>query len=78
MQGGGGMPMMWLGSLIPLVLVLGLVWSVGRFRSSRPTRRARSAPGRDAREVLDHRFATGEIDEAEFRARRDTLGGQRS
>lgn len=34
-----------------------------------------TAPGPDARRILDERFARGEIDEEEYRRRRDVLRG---
>lgn len=78
MMQGGGMSMMWLGWLIPLLLVVALVWSVGKFRTSRPSRNPGAPQASDPRGILEYRFANGEIDEAEFRARMNTLNEPRS
>ena len=39
------------------------------------TRRVGDPPRRDARDVLDERYARGDIDEQEYRTRRETLRG---
>ncbi len=73
MWGGGGM--MWWGPIFWL-FILGLaVWLIASIARS-------SGGGRDpiirqpptSREILDERFARGEIDEQEYRRRRDVLG----
>jgi putative membrane protein len=60
---------MGIGMLLVLVLIAALVFFLvresGRTRSSGPS----------AQDALDHRFARGEIDEDEYRMRRDTLKG---
>lgn len=67
---GGGM---WLGPLfmfgLPLALIAFVVWWV------MGTRRSDNTPGRlkDARALLDERFARDEIDEDEYRRRRDAI-----
>jgi putative membrane protein len=70
--------MMWWGSgygwvwmLLSWVVIIGLVvWAVIVFSG-------RDAQGRDgppsARRILDERFARGELDEEEYRRRRDEL-----
>ncbi len=50
---------------------------VAIFRSGRGDRRANPAEGRDPLDILDERFARGEIDEAEYRERGDVLKGDR-
>lgn len=71
--GGGG----WLVMTLAMVAFWGLlVWAVvALFRSTQPGRTDRSAPP-DALEILDMRFARGEIDEDEYHARRSVLRGQ--
>jgi putative membrane protein len=73
--GGFGMGWMWLWWLLLLVgvvvVVVGLMlaWRSGdRSRAGGTARRPSSA-----REILDERFARGEIDEEEYRARRRVL-----
>jgi putative membrane protein len=73
--GGFGMGWMWLWWLLLLVGVvvvlvgLMLAWRSGdRFRGGGTAPRPSSA-----REILDERFARGEIDEEEYRARRRVL-----
>ena len=72
-------PFIWLlvGIALVTLVVVGVVALVRRSSSSRtapvaPVALAPTASG-SAEEVLAQRFARGEIDEAEFRARRDTL-----
>lgn len=68
MSGGGGwwMAMGW----FVLVVFAALVMFLALGRPDRPHRR--STPS-DAAEILAERFARGEIDEAEYRARSDAL-----
>lgn len=72
---------MWLWMLPVMVLVwvliaVGVVWSVrslvGDSRTT-PSEPQPSAERISAREILDQRYARGEIDDQEYRARRDTL-----
>lgn len=62
--GGGFMWIIW------LLLVAVIVWAV--IRTSSSDQRSDSRPS--ARDVLDRRFAEGEIDESEYRQRRKLLG----
>ena len=59
--GGGFMWLIW------IVLILVVAWAFGGLRNWRE-------PGeKSPRELLDQRFARGEIDEAEYRKRREIL-----
>lgn len=61
---GGVMGLFW------LVILLLLVWlAVGLFRRD-------GGGGQSAREILDKRYARGEIDETEYRRRRAELDDQ--
>jgi putative membrane protein len=64
----GGMWWMWIAGVIfwGSLLALG-VWAVLRF--------TRRDSGRDARRILEERFARGEIDAEEFQRRLQVLGG---
>jgi putative membrane protein len=66
-----GPSMMWMMWLFGLLFWAGLiafgVWAVRRFTERRP------AGG--ARQILEERFARGEIDDEEFQRRLRTLGG---
>ena len=62
---GFGGAFMW---LVWITLVLAIVWVVGQMRSD-GARRARSP-----RELLDERYARGEIDEDDYQRRRATMG----
>ena len=73
MMQGSGMSMMWLGWVIPVLLVVAVAWLVGRFRTSRPAPKPSPPPPGDARAALELRLVNAEIDEAEFRARLNTL-----
>lgn len=65
-----------------VVMVLGMVifWSLvifvvaAMFRGNRNDTGATGAPGRDPMDILDERFARGEIDAEEYQIRRNTLG----
>lgn len=65
---GGVMGWMWIGPALVLVglvslAVFGAMWARGRH----------SAPVEGVRQILDERFARGEIDEEEYRQRRAEL-----
>jgi putative membrane protein len=72
-DGGGGHWWWWLIALALLVtLVVVVVWLVTR--SGPPAASvARQQPRGSAEDVLADRFVRGEIDEAEYRRRRDAL-----
>ena len=65
--GWGGWLMMTIGMAGFWILLAVLV--VALLRSGRPA----GTPGPDAREILQQRFARGEIDAEEYQARLDTL-----
>ncbi|HEX2032514.1 MAG TPA: SHOCT domain-containing protein [Actinomycetota bacterium] len=71
MDMGSMMGSMWLWSLVGLLLLVALVvlavWAVRRFTAQPGTR--------DARRILEERFARGEIDADEFGSRLRTLEG---
>jgi putative membrane protein len=70
---GWGWAMMSFWSLLWIMLVVGLVWAVVQWsRGSGPTPPAPES-GKSAREVLDQRLASGEIDIDEYQARRAAL-----
>jgi putative membrane protein len=68
-HGGGlmgfGMILLW---LVPVVL---LVWLFARIAAG--GRRDTDAPSRSPRQILDERYARGEIDRDEYQARRADL-----
>lgn len=71
----------WLVMTLVMVAFWGLViWGlVAIFRgSSRDTDTATPSHGRDPMEILDERFARGEIDAEEYRARQDVLRATRT
>jgi putative membrane protein len=69
---GGGWGWMWIGGLVTMLLLVGLVavivWAV--VRGTRPSPRD---PGSHAREILNERYARGEISTEEYRERLDAL-----
>lgn len=73
MTGGGGW-WMWVGSVLAIGLVALVVLLVARLLD-RPAPPSAAVPGPrpEADEILATRFARGEIDEAEYRRRRDAL-----
>lgn len=71
-MGGGGWVVMTVLMLAFWALVVGGV--VALFRNRRPAGPdSGTTPGRSAENVLDERFARGEIDEQEYHARRAVL-----
>ncbi|WP_082579473.1 SHOCT domain-containing protein [Arthrobacter sp. Soil736] len=74
--GYDGMGIMWLWmlgwSLLLIVGLVGLVWAIIRLARS-DGRAPLDRPG-SARSILDERYARGEIDDEEYRRRRETLG----
>ena len=71
MMYGGGLMMLLFWAAIVVLILAAVFWfrrSGGRGLAPRDT---------SARELLDERFARGEIDEAEFRQRKKTLEGDR-
>jgi putative membrane protein len=62
----------WIWMTLVWVLVIGVVvWAVARI-TARDGAHGRAEPD-SARRILDERFARGEIDEDEYRRRRDQL-----
>jgi putative membrane protein len=73
MMGGAMMGWMW---VWPVLIVAGLViigYVALRLAQSRPPTGAGPESGSAARRILDERYARGEIDEEEYRHRRDML-----
>jgi putative membrane protein len=70
---------MWLWWLLILIgvvaIAVGLTWAGrrGAGRDDREDRRGPRPPVSTARQILDERFARGEIDEEEYRVRRREL-----
>jgi putative membrane protein len=82
--GMGGWMWLWGAGLIILVLLLvgGLVWAMVAATANRPTPAgdrpvdgARPAPASTARQILEERYARGELDTEEYRERLQTLAG---
>jgi putative membrane protein len=68
-----GLGGMWFVHLVWIALVTAFVWILfERLREDGPTGRGRS-PDDSARRILDERYARGEIDQAEYEARRRVL-----
>lgn len=71
--------MMWFGTIVGVVftlvllvlLVLAVVWLYQQVRKGEPGDRA---PGRDPVEILQDRYARGEISQEEYRRMKDELG----
>jgi putative membrane protein len=71
MMGGWGMGWVW---IWPVLVLVGL--AILAYVGVRLAQGGRSAPPGDAstaRQILDERYARGEIDEEEYRHRRSTL-----
>jgi putative membrane protein len=64
----------WLLILVGVVaVVVGLMWAARGGRGGGESGGAAGPPVSTARQILDERFARGEIDEEEYRARRRML-----
>ncbi len=71
---GGGMWMMWLWPiLLVALLVVGVVVARRLWSGSGPEQQSSRSGGRPALEVLEERYARGEIDRDEFERRREAL-----
>lgn len=70
-MGGGGWVVMVLGMVIFWSLVIFVVATM--FRGNRNDNGATGTPRRDPMDILDERFAQGEIDAEEYQIRRDAL-----
>jgi putative membrane protein len=68
---GPGLLMMFIGLVVVIAIVAIAVWGVIHF--SRSGRSGNSSAG-DSRQVLDQRYARGEIDEEEYQRIRRELG----
>lgn len=62
------MPLLW------VALLAAIVWAVVRL--AQPGARPRETPRETPQEILDRRFASGEIDEQAYLAARDRLAGR--
>jgi putative membrane protein len=64
---------MWIGPIFLIVVLAAAIWAASSFSSrggwGSPPPRIDKTP----RQILDERFARGEIDEEEYRRRRDAL-----
>ncbi len=74
MMGYGDMGGFWgLWMIVPTLVVLGLIWWGIVWSSERRRSDYRDSP----REILDRRYAAGEIDKDEYERRRRDLAGAR-
>jgi len=74
MGNGGGHWWAWLIGAVVLVILVGLVvFAVVRMTTSSGTSATNAPERRSAEDLLAERFARGEIDEDEYRRRRDAL-----
>lgn len=74
MGDGGGHWWAWLiGAVVLLVLVGLVVFAVVRMTAASGTTVSKPSERRSAEDLLAERFARGEIDEEEYRRRRDAL-----
>jgi putative membrane protein len=75
--GGFGWPMMfgmWLGITLWILLLAGLIWGLIRWLGRRPARPPMMEPrGPSALEILQQRYARGEIDHATYEQMRERL-----
>jgi putative membrane protein len=75
---GVGMGLGWIVMVLFWVLLIGLiVWGVTRLVPTSTARPERYEPTESAQEILDRRFANGELDVAEYTERRQQLAASR-
>ena len=73
-MGGGGAWWAWLiGAVVLLILVGLVVFAVVRMTAASGSTPTKATERRSAEDLLAERLARGEIDEAEYRSRRDAL-----
>ena len=60
--------------LLWVVLIAGIVWAVSRLLPGRHAGHGARPPQESPEEILDRRFARGEIDLETYQAQRDALG----
>jgi putative membrane protein len=79
--GGFGWPMMlgaWLGITLWILLLAGLIWWLLRWLGGRPWRPPMTPPREpSAQDILEQRYARGEIDHATFEQMRERLQASR-
>jgi putative membrane protein len=74
MGNGGGHWWAWLIGAVVLVILVGLVvFAVVRMTAVSGAASTKGSERRSAEDLLAERFARGEIDEADYRSRRDAL-----
>jgi putative membrane protein len=74
MHDGGGHWWAWLiGFALVVVVIVLVVWMVTRLTQAHPVSTSAPQPRSSAEDVLADRLARGEIDEDEYRRRRDAL-----
>ena len=75
---GVGMGLGWIVMVLIWVLLIGLiVWGVTRLVPTSASRPEPTGGTESAEEILDRRFANGELDVAEYTERRQHLAGPR-
>jgi putative membrane protein len=74
---GGGMWMMWLWAIVLVGLIVGGILVARLFwNRSEPDQRPSRRGGQSALDVLEERYARGEIDRDEFERRRSALSSE--
>ena len=72
MNGAWMWPVMIMSTIVLVALAVAMSWTLAR--GARPARQDPSQTRDRARDILDERFAKGELDTDEYRARREALG----
>ena len=73
MMGASGMGWMWIWPVVVLVGLLVVGYGVWRLAQGDGRSGTGADPGSSARRILDERYARGEIDDDEYRRRRDAM-----
>jgi putative membrane protein len=73
MMGASGMGWMWIWPIVVLIGLLVLGFGAWRLAQGAGGSRTGADAGSSARRILDERYARGEIDDEEYRRRRDAM-----
>lgn len=72
-QHGVGMGGMWIGWIVGLVVLIVIIWMIASIAGRSPSGSEHGSGEDSAQEILDRRYARGEIDDEQYRRMREQL-----